>query len=79
MKGDNYSFVWKVLATIKCTVDAANPDDSEVNKNIYSTCDLAMGILDAKVSYFCTNCIVSFNTELLFMYVAFFLYIEDKL
>ncbi len=50
VKGDNYSFVWKLLETMKSTVDAHNPDDPEINKNIYCTCDLAMGVLSKRVS-----------------------------
>ncbi|XP_064405270.1 sister chromatid cohesion protein PDS5 homolog B-B-like [Halichondria panicea] len=51
VKGDNYSFVWKLLETMKSTVDAHNPDDPEINKNIYCTCDLAMGVLSKRMMH----------------------------
>ena len=50
VKGDNYGFVMKLLETIKHTVDAQNPDNAEKNKDVYTTCDVAMGSLD-KVSH----------------------------
>ena len=34
------------------TVDAQDPTNSESNKNIYASCDLAMGVLLSKVHKF---------------------------
>lgn len=49
VRGDNYAFLRKLLETIKMTVDAQNPTNSEANKNIYAACDLAMGVMMSKV------------------------------
>lgn len=49
MRGDNYGFLRKLLENIKLTVDAQDPSNSEANKNIYATCDLAMGVMMSKV------------------------------
>jgi sister-chromatid-cohesion protein PDS5 len=47
---DNYSFLRKLLETIKQTVDAQDPDAPEASKNIYAVCDLAMGVLTTKLT-----------------------------
>ena len=49
MRGDNYAFLRKLLETMKMTVDAQDPTNSEANKNIYAACDLAMGVMMSKV------------------------------
>jgi len=51
-RGDNYSFVHKLLETVKSAVDAANPTDPEVNKSLYCAADLALGLLLKRVSLF---------------------------
>ena len=49
IRGENYGFLGKLLDTIKLTQDAQNPTDSEANKNLFASCDLAMGVMASKV------------------------------
>ena len=49
LRGESYSFLKKLVETIKTTVDAQNPTDAEANKNLYAACDLTMGVLGTKV------------------------------
>ena len=49
VRGASYGLIDKLLATMKESVDAQAPGDSESNKNLYATCDLATGIMASKV------------------------------
>jgi len=51
-KADNYSFLKKLVENVKETRDAQAPDDEEVNKNLYTVCDLALGLILNKVHTF---------------------------
>lgn len=51
-KADNYSFLKKLVENVKQTRDAQAPDDEEVNKNLYTVCDLALGLTLNKVHSF---------------------------
>lgn len=51
-KADNYSFLKKLVENVKQTKDAQAPDDQEVNKNLYTVCDLALGLILNKVHSF---------------------------
>lgn len=51
-KADNYSFLKKLVENVKETKDAQAPDDEEVNKNLYTVCDLALGLILNKVHTF---------------------------
>ncbi|KAJ7363327.1 Sister chromatid cohesion protein PDS5 A [Desmophyllum pertusum] len=51
-KADNYSFLKKLVENVKQTKDAQAPDDDEINKNLYTVCDLALGLLLNKVHSF---------------------------
>lgn len=51
-KADNYSFLKKLVENVKETRDAQAPDDEEVNKNLYTVCDLAQGLILNKVHSF---------------------------
>ena len=60
LRGESYGFLKKLIETIKTTVDAQNPGDSEMNKNLYAACDLAMGVMGTKVLGFgvCCNSLI---------------------
>lgn len=49
IRGESYGFLSKLLDTIKVTVDANDAANSETNKNLYGTCDLAAGVMSSKV------------------------------
>ncbi len=49
IRGENYGFLKKLLESIKLTVDAQSPTNSEANKNLFASCDLAMGVMASKV------------------------------
>lgn len=51
-KADNYSFLKKLVENVKQTRDAQAPDDEEVNKNLYTVCDLTLGLILNKVHSF---------------------------
>ncbi|KAL9973177.1 hypothetical protein ACROYT_G019595 [Oculina patagonica] len=51
-KADNYSFLKKLVENVKETKDAQEPDNEEVNKNLYTVCDLALGLIINKVHSF---------------------------
>ncbi len=53
LRGENYGFLKKLVETIKATVDAQNPTDAEMNKNLYAACDLTMGVMGTKVQCGC--------------------------
>ena len=82
VKGDSYSFVYKLLETMKQMVDAQNPDDSEINKNIYCTCDLALGLLAKKVSLriTCSKSLLVFLVHILYvaLVIVSHFYLEAK-
>lgn len=51
-KADNYSFLKKLVENVKQTRDAQAPEDEKVNKNLYTVCDLAQGLILNKVHSF---------------------------
>ncbi|XP_069130479.1 sister chromatid cohesion protein PDS5 homolog A-like [Argopecten irradians] len=46
----NYNFFRRMLENIKQTKDAEDPDDEDMNRKLYSVCDVALGILNSKPS-----------------------------
>ncbi|XP_025084821.1 sister chromatid cohesion protein PDS5 homolog A-like [Pomacea canaliculata] len=46
----NYAFLRRLIEKIKQTKDAQGPDDEEMNKKLYAVCDLALGLMNIRVS-----------------------------
>lgn len=51
LRGESYGFLVKLLESIKVTVDAQHPSNAENTKNLYSACDLAMGVMEKKLKH----------------------------
>lgn len=49
-KGDNFSFLRKMLEKMKHAKDASSPNDPDANTKLYSLCDLALGLVMTKSS-----------------------------
>ncbi|XP_071951417.1 sister chromatid cohesion protein PDS5 homolog A-B-like isoform X2 [Antedon mediterranea] len=51
-KSENFSFLKKLIETIKTMKDGQNPDEKSANRKLYAVCDLAHGLLMSKSASF---------------------------
>ncbi|XP_033110666.1 sister chromatid cohesion protein PDS5 homolog A-B-like [Anneissia japonica] len=52
VKSENFSFLKKLIETIKTMKDGQNPDEKSANRKLYAVCDLAHGLLMSKSASF---------------------------
>ncbi|XP_076468516.1 sister chromatid cohesion protein PDS5 homolog A-like isoform X1 [Babylonia areolata] len=46
----NYAFLRRMIEKIKQTKDAQGPEDGEMNRKLYAVCDLALGLMNIKLT-----------------------------